>query len=394
MSYLVGRFITEEGKQNFKNYKYVSGEYSSTDLLLNPFWEWTTELFPMWMAPNLITFMGLLAAVLPCMLMLYYDLGKAYLSTSQPLPEYTYLLVAIGTFVYQTLDSVDGKQARRTGSSSPLGQLFDHGCDFVCWVFSIIGVIAFLELGLCFNGVLAIYSTIGPFFFFNLLEYYSGVYHYVVGGIDGTSSQMLVIFLYLLPFIFGANVYQSKISEILPFMPGSLIEGFLLKDAVILIAVYIGVVCSIPLIFKTFSSIKEPYLKLIAALQTIQHLAIYVCLYMVDPTIPFIKENASLVYLLFGMLFALGNFKLIVCHMAKMQFEIVCFELLLFVPYFYFQSHYDGSKQSEDNIKLAFHATFLVMFIIVARFTQTSITQMTQYLGISCFTIENKKKTS
>jgi phosphatidylglycerophosphate synthase len=29
--------------------------------------------------------------------------------------------------MYQTLDAVDGKQARRTGTSSPLGQLFDHG---------------------------------------------------------------------------------------------------------------------------------------------------------------------------------------------------------------------------------------------------------------------------
>jgi len=27
------------------------------------------------------------------------------------------------------MDAVDGKQARRTGTSSPLGQLFDHGCD-------------------------------------------------------------------------------------------------------------------------------------------------------------------------------------------------------------------------------------------------------------------------
>jgi ethanolaminephosphotransferase len=26
---------------------------------------------------------------------------------------------------------VDGKQARRTNSSSPLGQLFDHGCDAI-----------------------------------------------------------------------------------------------------------------------------------------------------------------------------------------------------------------------------------------------------------------------
>jgi ethanolaminephosphotransferase len=26
-------------------------------------------------------------------------------------------------------DEMDGKQARRTGNSSPLGMLFDHGCD-------------------------------------------------------------------------------------------------------------------------------------------------------------------------------------------------------------------------------------------------------------------------
>jgi hypothetical protein len=32
-------------------------------------------------------------------------------------------------FLYVNLDCMDGKQARRTKSSSPLGQLFDHGCD-------------------------------------------------------------------------------------------------------------------------------------------------------------------------------------------------------------------------------------------------------------------------
>jgi ethanolaminephosphotransferase len=31
--------------------------------------------------------------------------------------------------LYTWLDCLDGKQARRTGTSSPLGQLFDHGCD-------------------------------------------------------------------------------------------------------------------------------------------------------------------------------------------------------------------------------------------------------------------------
>ena len=39
------------------------------------------------------------------------------------------LLCAIGIFIYQALDAIDGKQARRTRSNTPLGELFDHGCD-------------------------------------------------------------------------------------------------------------------------------------------------------------------------------------------------------------------------------------------------------------------------
>lgn len=36
---------------------------------------------------------------------------------------------ALGLFIYQSLDAIDGKQARRTGTNNPLGELFDHGCD-------------------------------------------------------------------------------------------------------------------------------------------------------------------------------------------------------------------------------------------------------------------------
>jgi len=44
-------------------------------------------------------------------------------------PRWFFLLSAFSLIFYQTLDNMDGKQARRTGSSSPLGQIFDHGCD-------------------------------------------------------------------------------------------------------------------------------------------------------------------------------------------------------------------------------------------------------------------------
>ena len=42
-------------------------------------------------------------------------------------PAWAYATFALGLFFYQTLDAIDGKQARRTKTASPLGELFDHG---------------------------------------------------------------------------------------------------------------------------------------------------------------------------------------------------------------------------------------------------------------------------
>ena len=38
-------------------------------------------------------------------------------------------LYAIGLFIYNTMDNMDGKQARKIGASSSLGLMMDHGCD-------------------------------------------------------------------------------------------------------------------------------------------------------------------------------------------------------------------------------------------------------------------------
>lgn len=48
---------------------------------------------------------------------------------TQRVPTWVSVYSVICMFFYQTLDACDGKQARRTGTSGPLGQLFDHGCD-------------------------------------------------------------------------------------------------------------------------------------------------------------------------------------------------------------------------------------------------------------------------
>jgi len=39
-----------------------------------------------------------------------------------------------------TLDAIDGQHARRTGNSSPLGELVDHSCDNISVPFVVLGM--------------------------------------------------------------------------------------------------------------------------------------------------------------------------------------------------------------------------------------------------------------
>jgi hypothetical protein len=97
---------------------------------------------PLWVAPNLITLAGLICTVVTNVIMMYYCPkleGHA--------PTWAYWANGICFFLYQTLDAVDGKQARRTGSSGPLGLLFDHGCDAINTTVSSLTLLATIQMG-------------------------------------------------------------------------------------------------------------------------------------------------------------------------------------------------------------------------------------------------------
>lgn len=117
--------LSEQDLDMIAAYKYKPGAYTHVDDLLTPFWNWAVTLLPMWMAPNLVTFIGLAGTCFASLLVTSYSPGL----DGDNVPAWCSLLFAVALFLYQTLDAIDGKQARRTNSSSPLGQLFDHGCD-------------------------------------------------------------------------------------------------------------------------------------------------------------------------------------------------------------------------------------------------------------------------
>lgn len=75
-------------------------------------------------SPNLITLLGLSFVATNVATLLYFSP-----TLDESCPTWVYYSFALGLFAYTSFDAIDGKQARRTNSSSPLGELFDHGCD-------------------------------------------------------------------------------------------------------------------------------------------------------------------------------------------------------------------------------------------------------------------------
>ena len=68
------------------------------------------------MAPNLITLIGTAWMASAAMIWAYQD-G----TLTETVPVWTYHYAAFSVFMIQTFDACDGKQARRTGTASPLG---------------------------------------------------------------------------------------------------------------------------------------------------------------------------------------------------------------------------------------------------------------------------------
>ena len=140
--------ITKKGKEALHNYKYRSAGKSWLDSnIMNPFWESVVSIVPMNVAPNVLTFGATLTFLhaYAWWLLFSYDLSHCA-------PRWVYFLLAISMWIYQTLDAIDGKQARRTHTSSPLGQLFDHGNDafaFTPMLISTMGALGYVYMCVC-----------------------------------------------------------------------------------------------------------------------------------------------------------------------------------------------------------------------------------------------------
>ena len=206
-------FLTKEDLTNLENYEYHGGEYTFVDNILNPFWYKVAYAFPAWFAPNLITLTGLIVNISAAMLVLLYDpflLGNA--------PGWVYINAAICLQVYAVLDAADGKQARRLSASSPLGQIFDHGCDAVNLLFIIICSCSAAGFGIGQLTALTLSILYSVFVCAQLVEYQSNILLAGSKFFGVTETMILVSAFLLLTGLKGSKAWAIDVVPYLPFL--------------------------------------------------------------------------------------------------------------------------------------------------------------------------------
>jgi len=323
---LLGKVLSPEGLDHIAGHKYVAGKYTPLDSLLNGWWLSLAESLPTWLAPNLVTLLGFVP-----MMLCYVLMWLASPTLEDPAPRWLAILTSLAVFFYQTMDAVDGKQARRTGSSTPLGQLFDHGCDcLLCISFHSVTTMISLPGGSLWGaaGLSALQSV---FFMAQWQEYHTGVLTTSFGPVGVTETQFAAMALALAAGIVGPERLQAFITSktVVPWSGEPQQNGvFFFQGFAIFMGVFMLLSMSKTLttVVKTGSAAGTWR----AVLQLTPVVMLNVLLFLVwDPEI--YSLHARKVCFLTGLLFCFYTAQMILFSMAKMRFPEL--QLGTLVPY-------------------------------------------------------------
>lgn len=192
--------LQDRSLANLRKYKYRSTDTSPTSkYILNPFWTWSATFMPRWLAPNVITLIGI-SAIFLCNFIVIFWCSDFRSALSRPV----YLFFAVSLFFYQTMDNIDGKQARATGTSSPLGELFDHGIDSLNCVLGAIVLCASLTTGSTPMAAVSIVAPMIGMYFSTWETYYTHTLY--LGFVNAPTEGLLVA----VAFHLGATFYGAE----------------------------------------------------------------------------------------------------------------------------------------------------------------------------------------
>lgn len=250
-------YIPSSRVKNLYEYKYSGTDKSLVSkYVLGPYWTWLVELFPKSVAPNTITLSGLVLVFLNYLTLAYVDPGldcatqlkldstahslalrSAYPQDSiavRPmfnnfgipgtvaktdfapsshastcLPPWIYYTWAFCLFAYQSLDAIDGKQARRTGMAGPLGELFDHGCDAINTTLECVLCCAALNIGRSVWAPASLVATLSNFYLTTWEEFHTGTLFLSAfsGPVEGI---LMIVLIYAITASAGGPLFWDR----------------------------------------------------------------------------------------------------------------------------------------------------------------------------------------
>ncbi|KAJ8981161.1 hypothetical protein NQ317_013827 [Molorchus minor] len=203
------RLLSDAQLKRLGEHQYSCQSVSILDKLLQPYWNWLVSKVPVWLAPNLITILGLIINIITALILVWYSPDA-----KAEAPRWSCALCALGLFTYQSLDAIDGKQARKTGTANPLGELFDHGCDSISTVFVALSACIAVQLGhypgwmffQCFCAMTLFYCA-------HWQTYVSGTLRF--GKVDVTEAQFTIMGILLVSTLFGPTIWSTKVGLII-----------------------------------------------------------------------------------------------------------------------------------------------------------------------------------
>ncbi|CAH1786282.1 unnamed protein product [Owenia fusiformis] len=365
--------LSETKLKRLTEHKYSAEGTSVLDPFMQHFWRWLVEQIPLHWAPNALTLVGLIINITTCLIVMWYSPDGR-----QAAPRWVYLSFALGLFIYQSLDAIDGKQARRTKTATPLGELFDHGCDSVSTAFVVIASMCVLQMGQrpgwmffeCFSGMVLFYIA-------HWQAYVSGTLRF--GMIDVTEAQLLIVLANLITAVFGPGFWSNTVPIIgLEFK--MLPAYFSIFGAILTCKMNFSVIFLQGGKGKNGSTIADT-----SVLFPIIPIAVVVMLaftiYQKSPSHLF--ENHPCLYTLaFGMICAKVTNRLVVAHMTKS--EMALWDPCFIGPGMLFLNQYFNTVLPEIIVlwMCLFYCTIDLM-----RYCASVCIEICDYLNIYCFDI-------
>ncbi|XP_065358010.1 ethanolaminephosphotransferase 1 [Calliphora vicina] len=384
------KYLTEAHLKGFEKYKYSSIDTSYLSVyVMHPFWNKCVEYLPRWLAPNILTFVGFLMTVINFLLLAYFDWNfEAANQTVNPVPGWVWSVAALNILLYYNLDGMDGKQARRTGTSGPLGELFDHGLDsysavlIPIYMFSLFGTEDLPPLRMFF----VIWNVFLNFYLTHVEKYNTGVM-FLPWGYDFTMwGVSLTLFLTTLV---GPGIWRYR--TFFNLSMANLFEFTLIGS---------GIFTSHPIIIKNiYMSYKNktgkmrPFLDAVRPMFAFLWLFLFTTIWVLFSRNHILELEARTMFILFGTLFSNIACRLIVAQMSDTRcdgFNILMWPLVatVLVSCFPWYEQLLGGEIEADYERWVMQALTIFVTIAHLHYGQGVVREMCCHFKIRCFKIK------